>query len=277
MPGFPKYDAPLFLTLSIPTMLIAGNWKMHTDLAAARTLARNIAEAVAERGDALSDVDLAVCPPFVNIEGVATVLEDTPVAVGAQNMHFADEGAYTGEVSAPMLHAVGCRYAILGHSERRQYFGEDDALVNKKMQQAVDHKLVPILCVGETKAQRDAGEAEDVVREQVRAALRDVSIDTADQLVIAYEPVWAIGTGDTATPEQAQTMHAFIRTVLADRYDASIAADVPVLYGGSMKPHNARALLEQPDLDGGLVGGASLRAEDFLGIADAATAIATAS
>lgn len=258
-------------------MLIAGNWKMHTDLAAAQVLARNIAAGVLERGEALADVQIAVCPPYVSLQAVSGELEETPVTVGAQNMHFADEGAYTGEVSAPMLHSVGCRAVILGHSERRQYFGEDDALINKKMQQAVDHKLVPILCVGETKDQRDAGDAEDVVREQVRAALRDVSIESAEQLVIAYEPVWAIGTGDTATPEQAQTMHAFIRTVLADRYDETIAGDVHILYGGSMKPHNAEELLAQPDLDGGLIGGASLRAADFLGIADAAVRVVATS
>ncbi len=257
-------------------MLIAGNWKMHTDLAAAQVLARNIAAGFAERGDALADVHLAVCPPFVSLQAVSDALEETTVTVGAQTMHFADEGAYTGEVSAPMLHSVGCRMVILGHSERRQYFGEDDALVNQKMQQAVDHNLVPILCVGETKTQRDADEAEDVVRNQVRAALRDVDIADADQLVIAYEPVWAIGTGDTATPEQAQAMHAFIRAVLADRYDKSTARGVQVLYGGSMKPHNAAELLAQPDLDGGLIGGASLRADDFLGIADAATEVQAA-
>ena len=258
-------------------MLIAGNWKMHTDLAAAQVLARNIAAGVQERGDALAQVQLAVCPPFVSLQAVSEELDDTPVMVGAQNMHFADEGAYTGEVSAPMLHSVGCRMVILGHSERRQYSGEDDALVNRKLQQAVDHKLVPILCVGETKAQRDAGDADDVVREQVRAALRDVTIEDASQLVIAYEPVWAIGTGDTATPEQAQTMHAFIRTVLAERYAEVIAEEVQILYGGSMKPHNAAELLAQPDLDGGLIGGASLRAADFLGIADAAPDAQTAS
>jgi triosephosphate isomerase len=257
-------------------MLIAGNWKMHTDLAAAQVLARNIATGVRERSDALARVQLAVCPPFVSLQAVSEELEETPVTVGAQNMHFADEGAYTGEVSAPMLHSVGCRMVILGHSERRQHGGEDDALVNKKLEQAVDHKLVPILCVGETKAQRDAGEADDVVREQVQAALRDVAIEGADQLVIAYEPVWAIGTGDTATPEQAQTMHAFIRTVLAERYDDTIAEDVQILYGGSMKPHNAAELLAQPDLDGGLIGGASLRADDFLGIADAASDVLAA-
>jgi len=249
---------------------------MHTDLAAAQVLARNIAAGIAERGDALTGVHLAVCPPFVSLQAVSDEVEETPVTVGAQNMHFADEGAYTGEVSAPMLHSVGCRMVILGHSERRQYFGEDDALVNQKMHQAVDHKLVPILCVGETKAQRDAGEAEDVVREQVQAALRDVAIEGGDQLVIAYEPIWAIGTGDTATPDEAQAMHAFIRTVLANRYDDAIADGVQILYGGSMKPHNAAELLAQPDLDGGLIGGASLRAADFLGIADAAADVQTA-
>ncbi|NBB73444.1 MAG: triose-phosphate isomerase [Bacteroidetes bacterium] len=251
-------------------MLIAGNWKMHTDLSAAQVLARNVAAAVAERGAALDDVDLAVCPPFISLEAVRDELADTDVAVGAQNMHFADEGAYTGEVSAPMLHSVGCRYVILGHSERRQYFGEDDAGVNSKVQQAVDHKLIPIVCVGETKAQRDGGDAEAVVRTQVRGALKEVPIEGAEQLVVAYEPVWAIGTGDTATPEQAEAMHAFIEEVLAGLYGEEMAPDIEVLYGGSMKPHNARSLLEQPHIDGGLIGGASLRAEDFLGIADAA-------
>jgi triosephosphate isomerase len=254
-------------------MLIAGNWKMHTDLAAAQVLARNIAAAVDERGAALDGVDLAVCPPSVNLQAVRDALDDTAVRVGAQNMHFADEGAYTGEVSAPMLHAVGCRYVILGHSERRQYFGEDDAIVNKKVQQAVAHKLIPIVCVGETKAQRDAGDAEDVVRAQVRGALQGVEIEGAEQLVVAYEPVWAIGTGDTATPEQAEAMHAYIENVLADLYDEPIASGVEILYGGSMKPHNAESLLAQPHIDGGLVGGASLRAKDFLGIADAAVAV----
>jgi triosephosphate isomerase len=257
-------------------MLIAGNWKMHTDLAAARVLARNIAAGVAERGAALEDIRLAVCPPFISLNAVSEALDDTPVMVGAQNMHFADEGAHTGEVSAPMLHSAGCRAVILGHSERRQEMGEDDALINKKVQQAVAHKLIPILCVGETKGQRDAGGAEDVVRSQVRAGLKDVAVEDAGQLVIAYEPVWAIGTGDTATPEQAQSMHAFIREVLAAHYDETIGAGVQVLYGGSMKPHNAEELLAQPDLDGGLIGGASLRADDFLGIADAAVKVQAA-
>lgn len=257
-------------------MLIAGNWKMHTDLAAARVLARNIAEAVEERGDTLADISLAVCPPFISLDAVSGVLEDTPVEVGAQNMHFADEGAYTGEVSAPMLHSVGCRYVILGHSERRQYFGEDDELVNKKVRQAIDHKLIPIICVGETKAQRDAGDAEDVVRAQVRGALKEVDVEGGDQIVIAYEPVWAIGTGDTATPLQAQAMHTFVEGVLTRMYGEEIGSGVNVLYGGSMKPHNARSLLEQPNIDGGLIGGASLRADDFLGIADAAVEVQVA-
>ena len=256
-------------------MLIAGNWKMHTDRTAAKVLARNIAEAAAERGDALAGVDLAVCPPFISLDAVSEVLHDAPVEVGAQNMHFADEGAYTGEVSAPMLHSVGCRYVILGHSERRQYFGEDDALVNKKVQQALAHKLVPIICVGETKAQRDAGEAEDVVRSQVRGALKEATVEAADQIVIAYEPVWAIGTGDTATPEQAQAMHTFIGEVLTQLYDEAIGEGVQVLYGGSMKPHNALSLLEQPNIDGGLVGGASLHADDFIAIAEAGMQVKT--
>ena len=243
---------------------------MHTDLSRARELAQRVAEGVTERGDALRGVEVAVCPPHISLAAVGDAVDGSPVTYGAQNMHAEDEGAFTGEVSALMLQSVGCAYVILGHSERRKYYDETDAEVNAKVKQALRHDLVPIVCVGETKAQRDAGDAEAVVRTQVTGALDEVDIDAADQLVIAYEPVWAIGTGDTATPEQAQDMHAFVRRVLADAYGDDISADVRILYGGSMKPHNAAELLAQPDLDGGLIGGASLQADSFLAIADAA-------
>ncbi len=254
-------------------MFIAGNWKMHTDGPRARNLAGAVATGVHERGDALAGVEVAVCPPSIHLTVVRDAVEGAPVTYGAQNMHTEDEGAFTGEISAPMLRSVGCTYVILGHSERRKYYDETDAEVNAKVKQALRYDLVPIVCVGETKAQRDADDAEAVVRTQVTGALDDVAIDAADQLVIAYEPVWAIGTGETATPEQAQAMHAFVRRVLADQYGDDLAADVRILYGGSMKPHNAAELLAQPDLDGGLIGGASLQADSFLAIADAAAEV----
>lgn len=254
-------------------MLIAGNWKMNTDVPEACSLAQGVVDGIAQRGEQLAGVGVAVCPPFVSLQAVAEVVDGTAVALGAQTMHSADEGAYTGEVSAPMLRSVACTYVILGHSERRTYFHETDAEVNAKVKQALDHDLVPIVCVGETKAQRDNQRAQEVVRAQVEGALEEVDIRDPSHLVIAYEPVWAIGTGDTATPLQAQEMHTFIRGVLEDRYGAEVSDSVPILYGGSMKPHNAASLLEQPDIDGGLIGGASLKAKSFVAIADAAAEV----
>jgi triosephosphate isomerase len=254
-------------------MLIAGNWKMNTDLPEGRTLAENIASGIAEAGSAFEAVDFAVCPSFVHLQAVGAALSDAPVALGAQDVHTADEGAYTSDVSAPMLTSVGCHYVIVGHSERRQYYDETDATVNQKALQARAHDLVPIICVGETLGQRKGGEAASVVRAQLDGALDGLSADTADDLVIAYEPVWAIGTGESATPAQAQDMHAVIRSDLEARYGSQIGGGVPVLYGGSMKPHNAADLLSEPDVDGGLIGSASLEAESFLGIAERAAAV----
>ncbi|WP_022836709.1 triose-phosphate isomerase [Salisaeta longa] len=247
-------------------MLIAGNWKMNTTLPEATALAEDLAAYVHEHADALAATHMAVCPPFVNLEATARALADTDVAVGGQTMHTADAGSYTGETSAPMLRAAGCTYVIVGHSERRKYFGETDADVGAKVAQAHAHSLIPIVCVGETKAQRDAGDAEAIVEQQVRGALAEAQGAAPTDLVVAYEPVWAIGTGDSATPEQAQAMHAFIRSLLHDLVGDG-AADVHLLYGGSMKPHNAEALLSQPDVDGGLIGGASLQADSFGAIA----------
>lgn len=246
-------------------MLIAGNWKMNTDLITARQLARGVVEAVGNPGD----VRVVVCPPFVSLHAVSEVLRTTPVGLGAQNMHFEDEGAFTGEVSAAMLRSVGCQYVILGHSERRQYFGETDASVNRKVHQALSNELLPIVCVGETLAERREGREQEVVRAQVEQGLDGVTEEQAGRLVIAYEPVWAIGTGETATPEQAQEMHAFIRGLLRDRFGAAQGKGVQILYGGSMKPGNAAELLGQPDVDGGLIGGASLKAGDFAAIVEA--------
>ncbi|RMH65355.1 MAG: triose-phosphate isomerase [Bacteroidetes bacterium] len=247
-------------------MLIAGNWKMNTDLPAAVALAEAVVKEVGDPGD----VQVAVCPPFISLAAVHEVVDGSPVRLGAQNMHFEEQGAYTGEVSAAMLTSVGCTYVILGHSERRQYFGETDALVNQKVKQARRHGLVPIVCIGETLDQREAGEAEAVVRTQVAGALEGIDVEDPSTLVLAYEPVWAIGTGRTATPEQAQAMHAFIRGLLRERYGEATAAAIHVLYGGSMKPGNAAELLAQADVDGGLIGGASLKAADFAAIVRAA-------
>ncbi len=254
-------------------MLIAGNWKMNTDLPDGRALAENIASGIDEAGSTFDALDFAVCPPFVHLQAVGAALADAPVALGAQDVHAEEDGAYTSDVSAPMLSSVGCTHVIVGHSERRQYYNETDAEVNEKARQARAHDLVPIVCVGETLDQREGGEAKSVVQTQLDGALDGVAIESADDLVVAYEPVWAIGTGESATPAQAQDMHAVIRADLEERYGADVGAGVPLLYGGSMKPHNAANLLSEPDVDGGLIGSASLRAESFLGIAERAVEV----
>lgn len=243
-------------------MLIAGNWKMNTDLSSATTLAASVVEAVGT----VDTVQIAVCPPYISLDAVFGSLRGSTVRLGAQDMHSEEKGAYTGEVSAAMLRSVGCDFVILGHSERRQYFGETDASVNAKVKQAHAHELIPIVCVGETLDQRRSGQEQAVVRGQLDGGLDGVTLSSGDQLVIAYEPVWAIGTGETATPDQAQDMHAFIRSLLNERYGAEIGATIHILYGGSMKPSNAAELLGQRDVDGGLIGGASLKADDFAAI-----------
>ncbi len=247
-------------------MLVAGNWKMHTVPAAAVGLAREVVRRVRGHADG---VTVTVCPPFVALAAVAEVVRPTPVRLGAQTMHEAAEGAYTGEVSAAMLVAVGCRYVILGHSERRQLFGETDGGVGRKVKAALAVGLAPIVCVGETLDERTAGDEERVVGRQLDAALGGVQLEAAESLVVAYEPVWAIGTGETATPEQAQAMHRFIRERAA-RALGEAGRAVAVLYGGSVKPGNAADLFAQPDIDGGLIGGASLEAESFAAIVEAA-------
>ena len=241
---------------------------MNTDLAAATQLAQDVVAAVGDPGA----VHVAVCPPFISLDTVFGALRGSAVRLGAQNMHQANSGAYTGEVAASMLRSVGCDYVILGHSERRQYFGETDAGVNAKVKQALAHGLTPIVCVGEVKDEREADHQRDVVQTQVTGALDGVSVDDAARLVIAYEPVWAIGTGLVATPNQAQAMHAFIRSLLARQFGEAFAGAVQILYGGSMKPANAAELLGQTDVDGGLIGGASLKADSFAAIVQAAQA-----
>ncbi|WP_298815279.1 triose-phosphate isomerase [Chloroflexus sp.] len=242
--------------------LIAGNWKMYKTVGEATALVRDLLAGLGS----LSDREAIVCPPFTALAAVAPLLSDSPLGLGAQNLYPEAQGAFTGEVSPPMLVDVGCRYVIVGHSERRQYFGESDAFVNRKIRAALAHGLRPIVCVGESKPQRDAGQAEPIVTAQVRAALLDITSDQMTDVVIAYEPIWAIGTGDTATPADAQAMHAAIRATLAELYGADVAAAVRIQYGGSVKPDNIDELMAQPDIDGALVGGASLQAASFLRI-----------
>ncbi len=220
----------------------------------------------------VTHVEIVVCPPFTALYAVSTILQDSNLKLGAQNVHWEKEGVFTGEVAAPMLKELFVRYAIVGHSERRQHFGETNEGVNKRAKAALAHGIRPIVCVGETLEQREAGQTEAVVEEQVTASLAGFSKDDMVETVIAYEPVWAIGTGRNATPEQAQEVHAFIRERLTVMFDAEVAAKVRIQYGGSVKPANARELLEQPDVDGALVGGASLDARGFAQIVASAGA-----
>lgn len=245
--------------------MVAGNWKMHGDRALARELATASVEAAARN----AGVDLLLLPPFTLLDPVAEVLAGRGVALGAQNLSEHAKGAYTGEVSAAMLIESGCTHVLVGHSERRQYFNEGDERVARKFAAAQAAGLVPVLCVGETRAEREAGETEAVVGRQLGVVLDHVGETALERAVLAYEPVWAIGTGLTASPEQAQAVHAFLRSEIASR-DARIATSLRILYGGSVKPDNARGLFAQADIDGGLVGGASLVAADFVALADAA-------
>ncbi len=245
--------------------LVVGNWKMNGTRASVRQLAQDVAAGVS----ADTAVTVGVCPPYVFIPQVSEQLDGTPVQVGAQNVADQDAGAYTGEVSAPMLREFGCRLAIVGHSERRLIYGESDELVTARYQKAIEHGLCPILCIGETLEQREAGETFAVVDRQLEAVLEKAGVHSLNQAVIAYEPVWAIGTGRTATPEQAQEVHEHIRRQLAAR-DPDVAGQVRILYGGSVNADNAGALFSMPDIDGGLIGGASLKAASFLAIVQAA-------
>lgn len=243
--------------------LIAGNWKMNTDRASAVALAKGIVNGV----DKYKAVDLLVCPPSVYLVQVGEVVAGSTVALGAQNMYHEANGAFTGELSAAMLRDVGCTHVIFGHSERRHILGETDVDVNKKTLAALAASLVPIVCVGELLAEREANQTAAVIRRQFEGSLAGVTADQIDRVVIAYEPVWAIGTGKVATPEQAEAVHADLRKLLVERYNDRSAAKVRILYGGSVKASNAGELLAQPNIDGALVGGASLKADDFLGIA----------
>jgi triosephosphate isomerase len=248
--------------------LIAGNWKMNKTSADGLQLTQEI---VGEVGK-LTDVDIVVCPPFTALESVARAVDGSTVKLGAQNMHHEASGAYTGEISAGMLRSLFATHVILGHSERRTYFAENDAFINKKVLAALKNQLRPILCVGETLAEREGGSTLKVVQTQLEAGLEGVGKEQATSVVIAYEPVWAIGTGKVATTEQAQEVHAFIRTLLTKIFGEALAQKVRILYGGSMKPSNAPELLAQKDIDGGLIGGASLEARSFVDLIKAAAA-----
>ena len=250
--------------------LFAGNWKMNTDGKSAFALAKAISEASPGYGA----VDLLVCPPAIYLTAVRDAVAGGTVAYGAQNMYHEKNGAFTGEISAAMLKDVGATFVILGHSERRHILGETDADVNRKTKAAHAAGLTPIVCVGETLEQREAGKTAAVIREQFEGSLKDVSAELMAATVIAYEPVWAIGTGKVASPQQAEEVHADLRKLIAQRYNADTAETVRILYGGSVKPDNAAELLGQPNVDGALIGGASLKADDFLAIAAAGTLLA---
>jgi triosephosphate isomerase (TIM) len=243
--------------------LIAGNWKMNMDRATGVALAQGIAKLASD----VPTVDLLVCPPSVYIAAVADAIQGQGVAVGGQNMYFEASGAFTGEVSAAMLLDVGAKYVILGHSERRHIFKETDADVNKKTHAALAAGLAPIVCVGELLEEREAGKTAQVIKSQFDGSLAGITEEQIKGIVIAYEPVWAIGTGKVATPAQAEEVHADLRSLLTKRYNAEVAAEVRILYGGSVKASNAGELLGQPNIDGALVGGASLKVDEFLGIA----------
>lgn len=238
---------------------IAGNWKMNTNSESANALAAGLAK---EIGD-IDTVDVAVCPPFVYLQTVATQLSSSNIAMGSQNVYFQESGAYTGEISCDMLKDVSCTYAIIGHSERRHVIGETDELINRKVSAAISSGLLPILCVGELLEEREAEKTDDVVTDQVKKGLAGIDAEKVLAVTIAYEPVWAIGTGLTATSDQAQQVHAMIRKLLAEMYDESVAAQIRIQYGGSAKPENTAELMACPDVDGLLVGGAALKVDSF--------------
>ncbi len=253
--------------------LVAGNWKMNLNLTRARELVASIRAGLEAVGPTAKEVDVAICPPAIYLFPMADAVEGSDIHLGAQDLYYKPQGAFTGEVSAAMVAETGARYAILGHSERRHTIGhlEDDQMIQRKVKAALAAGLTPILCVGETLAERDDNQTLEVLTFQLTAALIGVELKSAEQLVIAYEPVWAIGTGRNATPEQAQEAHAHLRGQLR-RLAGGVADEVRILYGGSAKPDNAAGLMSQPDVDGGLIGGASLKADAFLGIIKATLA-----
>ena len=243
--------------------VIAGNWKMNNDLKETQNLLSKLTSGLSM--DNLN-CDVIVCPPFTSLSEAHTLLKDTKVKLGAQNMYFESSGAFTGEISAAMLKSVGCEFVILGHSERRTIFGETDEYINNKIKKANESGLKPIFCIGELLEEREAGITEKIIANQIKYGLKDISAEEMGNVIIAYEPVWAIGTGKTASPEQAGEVHKFIRGLINDKYGASISDKIVIQYGGSVNNKNARELLSQKDIDGALVGGASLKADAFIEI-----------
>jgi len=239
--------------------IIAGNWKMNKTSAEARELASKLISLVS----GVKDRDIVLAPPFTSIPAVAETIKGTNMALSAQDLFWEEKGAFTGEISAEMLLDLGCKYVIIGHSERRQFFGETDETVNKKVRQALNKGLLPIVCVGELLSEREAGKANEVIERQVVGALQGVAAAEMQKIVIAYEPVWAIGTGKTATPDQANDIHAFIRQKIKMMYNTDVAGALRIQYGGSVTPDNVSTLMAKPDIDGALVGGASLKPESF--------------
>ncbi len=249
--------------------IIAANWKMNKDLGETSEFFKALQK---ELSGYSGPVEVVVCPPFTALETAVRVSNGTPFKVGAQNLHYENDGAYTGEISARMIKSLGIPYVIIGHSERRQYFGETDEIVGKKVKKALGEGLKVILCVGEMLSERDGGVTEKVLERQVRVALSGLTAEQLKSIVIAYEPVWAIGTGRNATPQQAEDAHAFIRSQVAKMLGAAAAEELTIQYGGSMKPENAMELLSQLDVDGGLIGGAGLKADSFAKIVKSAPA-----
>ena len=243
-------------------VIIAGNWKMYKTINESIELVNLLKRSVVD----INDVEIVVCPPFTSLSDVRDLLIDTNIKLGAQDCYWEKEGAFTGEISCPMLKSAGCAYVIIGHSERRQYFGETNETVNKKAKAALKEGLKPIICVGEKLADRQAGKTFDVVKDHVTNSLAGITADEMSRVVIAYEPVWAIGTGVNATKEQAEEVHKYIRELLRKMYDLEVADSVRIQYGGSVKPENIRELIAEKDVDGALVGGASLKADSFAGI-----------
>ena len=254
-------------TINMRVKIVAGNWKMNNDLDESKSFVKKIAKSIKKQP--LENTRVIVAPTFVSLQKVASKAKGTKVEVAAQNMHFEKNGAFTGEISASMLKSVGVHIVILGHSERREYFGETDALLAKKVDAALANKMEVIFCFGEVLADRKAGNHFKVVESQIKNGLFHLEANAWKNIILAYEPVWAIGTGETASPEQAQEMHAFIRKIVADKYGEKVAENVSILYGGSVKPSNAREIFSKPDVDGGLIGGAALNIDDFKAIIDA--------
>jgi triosephosphate isomerase len=247
--------------------VVAGNWKMYNDLTESQNLITKLTSGLS---NLKINCDVIICPPFTSLSEANTLIKNTIVKLGAQNVYFEESGAFTGEISPSMLKSVGCEYVIIGHSERRTIFKETDETINKKIIKALEHKLKVIFCVGETLEQREKEITMDVIKNQASEGLKNITGEMLSEIIIAYEPVWAIGTGRNATPQQAQDVHSYIRKLIADKYSDKTAENLTIQYGGSVKPDNAKDLLSQQDIDGALVGGACLKAESFIEIIKAA-------